>query len=99
MLERDYQNKILKPRIKSVLPGCIIMKNDEQQMSGIPDLVIFYKNKYAMIECKRSAKASFRPNQEHYIQKFHEWGTLSIVSYPENLEWTIEQVTEYFNAN
>lgn len=102
MLESDYQNKILKPALKKAVPGSIVMKTDEGQTQGIPDLLMINKNsnKFALIECKKSAKASYRPNQEYYLEKFGKAGNLAITSYPENLDWTIQQVKEYFeNAN
>ena len=41
MLERDYQSHLIK-RIKALLPGCVVLKNDSSYLQGIPDLVIFY---------------------------------------------------------
>lgn len=99
MLESKFQNQILKPAIKEMLPGCVIMKNDENTVQGIPDLLVLYENKYAMIECKRSATASFRPNQKFYLDKFANWGTLSLVAYPENLDEVLDQIGAYFHAS
>lgn len=65
-LERDYQSKLIK-NIKSLLPGCIVLKNDPTYIQGIPDLTILYENKWATLECKRSKKAKRRPNQDYYV--------------------------------
>lgn len=101
MLETDYQNKILKPAIKKAIPGSIVMKTDEGQVQGIPDLIIINKesNKFALVECKRSSKAPYRPNQKYYLDKFEAAGNLTLTSYPENLDDTIERLRRYFNAN
>lgn len=99
MLETDYQNKILKPAIHERFPGCFVFKQDESQCQGIPDLIVLYGNQYAIIECKRSAKAKYRPNQEFYLDMFTKWNVLAMTSYPENFEWTLEMLEGYFNAD
>ena len=52
--ENSYQ-KDLKKKLEKIFKGCIILKNDpELNPSGIPDLTIFYKNKWATLETKRN---------------------------------------------
>lgn len=68
MLESKYQGEI-KARIEARLPGCIVMKNDCNDIQGIPDLTILYGAKWAFLEVKASEKSRERPNQRHYITK------------------------------
>ena len=96
MKESKFQ-KDLKKQLKIIFPGIIIMKQDATQIQGIPDLVLFYKNKYAMLECKESATASHRPNQDYYISMFNNWSYASFI-YPENVSQVIEELKEVFRC-
>lgn len=82
--ESKFQAALIK-EIKKLLPGSYILKNDPLYIQGIPDLLILYKNKWALLECKRSAKEKHQPNQEYYIEKFGEMSFASFI-YPENKE-------------
>lgn len=70
MLERDYQAKLIK-KLRKMFPGCVILKNDSSYMQGVPDLSIFYGERWAMLEVKskRPTSADFEPNQEWYIEE------------------------------
>lgn len=63
-LESGFQDKLVK-ELKEMFPGCMVFKMD--QIQGIPDLLILYKNCWAMLECKRGAGAKKQPNQEYYV--------------------------------
>ena len=84
MKERDFQAKLIK-RIKQDIPGSVVIKNDASYMQGVPDLVIFYKDRWAMLECKKSSASSRRPNQDYYVNHFNEMSFASYIS-PENEE-------------
>ena len=60
-LESGFQDSLIK-QIKKILPGSIVFKMD--QIQGLPDLLILYKEKWASLECKRTATAKRQPNQE-----------------------------------
>ncbi|WP_330508863.1 hypothetical protein [Lachnoclostridium sp. Marseille-P6806] len=93
-IESQFQSKLIK-RIKDEFPGCVIEKQDAKYIQGIPDLVIFYKNKYAMLECKENATAPHRPNQDYYISLFKNWSYAAFV-YPENEEQIVKELQEVF---
>ena len=38
-LERDFQANLIK-ELKTIFPGCIVMKNDSSYIQGIPDLLV-----------------------------------------------------------
>lgn len=84
LLENKFQAKLIK-KIKKMFCGCIVMKNDSGYIQGIPDLLILYRNKWAALECKKSAKAKRQPNQEYYVQKMDEMSFARFIS-PENEE-------------
>ena len=81
-LERDFQAKLIK-QIKELLPGCIVMKNDPDYIQGIPDLTILHGDKWATLECKRSLKATHRPNQDYYVGTMNEMSFSRFIC-PEN---------------
>ena len=84
MLENKFQSKLIKD-IKKEFPGCMVLKNDSSYLQGVPDLSIFYKDHYAMLEVKKSKNAKRQPNQEYYVDKLNEMSYASFV-YPENRE-------------
>ena len=84
MKESKFQAKLIRD-IKKRLPGCIVLKNDAGYKQGIPDLLILYNNRWAMLECKKSMKASYRPNQEYYLKKLKYMSFARMIC-PENRE-------------
>ena len=94
-LESQFQAK-LKKRLTERFPGCIVMKNDPNDIQGIPDLTVLYKNKWAELECKRSEAAKNRqPNQEYYIDKLNGMGFASFI-FPENEDTVLGELETYF---
>lgn len=93
--ESEFQSK-LKKELKERFPGCIVTKLDSGDIQGIPDLLILYKNKWATLENKRSAKASRQPNQEYYVDKMNEM-SFSRFIYPENKDTVLDELGEMFN--
>ena len=65
MLERNFQANLIQ-KLKRMFPGCIVMKNDASYKQGIPDLLVLYRDRWASLECKKSAGAKRQPNQEYY---------------------------------
>lgn len=88
--ENKFQSQLIK-KIKERLPGTIILKNDPNYIQGIPDLTIFYKNKWATLECKKSARAAHQPNQDYYIDKMNNMSYSAFV-YPENEEDILDEL-------
>lgn len=93
-LESGFQDK-LRDDIKKLFPGCMIFKMD--QIQGIPDLLVLYKDKWAGIEVKRSANAKRQPNQEYYVDKMDEM-SFSRFIYPENKEEVLDELCSYFKS-
>lgn len=82
--EGEFQAQLIKD-IKSLFPGCYVLKNDPDYIQGFPDLLILYNDRWAALECKRSKDASRRPNQEYYVESLDKMSYSSFV-YPENKE-------------
>lgn len=94
MLESKFQALLIR-RIKETIPGSIVLKNDPNYIQGIPDLLILYKDKWAVLECKKSGKASRQPNQEYYIDLMDQMSFARFV-YPENQEEIIYELCKAF---
>lgn len=86
--ENKFQSELIKDIYKR-LPGCMVLKNDPNYIQGIPDLTVLYKKKWAVLECKRSAEASYRPNQEDYISEMNKMSFAASI-YPENKEEVLD---------
>lgn len=93
-LERDFQANLVK-EIKTMFPGCIVMKNDASYIQGIPDLLILHEDKWASLECKKNANAKKQPNQEYYVGKMNEM-SFSRIIYPENKEEVLNELQSAF---
>lgn len=95
MRESDFQSKLIK-ELKKMFPGCIVTKN-ESYIQGFPDLTIYYKDKWATLECKRSEGAVRQPNQEHYVGLMNEMSFSRFV-YPENKEEVLHDLQQSFEV-
>lgn len=84
MKESDFQHKLIK-KLESMFPGCVILKNDANYKQGIPDLIVLYNDRWAVIECKKGKHATHRPNQEFYVTKLNQMSYAAFI-YPENEE-------------
>jgi hypothetical protein len=95
MRENSFQKKVID-EIAKRLPQAIVLKNDSSYVQGIPDLVVFYRNKYAMLEVKRSSTANHQTNQDIYISLFEKWGVFAAFVYPENFTYIMDDLVRYF---
>ena len=95
MLENRFKTKLVG-ELKKALPGCIIMHPDPTEIQGIPDLLILYRNKWAALEGKKSARASVRPNQEYYVDLMDGMSFASFIC-PENKDEVLEELYLHFN--
>lgn len=90
MLESKFQSELIN-ELEKIFHGCVILKNDTSYLQGFPDLTILYKNKWAVLECKKSRNAPFQPNQEYYLNLLGEM-SLAFVVYPENKEEVLDEL-------
>lgn len=93
-LESDFQRK-LKEDLRRLFPGCYILKNDANYMRGVPDLIILYKDKWAMLECKRAPKSSKRPLQDYHRDTLMEMSFAAFIQ-PENKGEVLHALQQVF---
>ncbi len=96
MLEREYQSRLIK-KLRRMFRGCVILKNDTDYLQGIPDLLILYKDKWAMLEVKASAGGPVQPNQDYYIIELDLMSFASFI-YPENEEEVLYDLQQAFGT-
>jgi hypothetical protein len=94
MLESKFQANLIK-EIKTTFPGCVVLKNDSSYLQGIPDLSIFYKDKWAMLEVKKDEKANHQPNQDYYVNKMNDMSYSKFI-YPENKDEVLNELKHKF---
>jgi hypothetical protein len=93
-LESGFQDNLCD-RLEFTFPGCFITKLDTSYKQGIPDLLILFDSKWAILECKESASAAHQPNQDHYVEMF-DYMSFSRFIYPENEDRVIGELYNYF---
>lgn len=96
MVESQFQHSLIKT-IKNRFEGCVVLKNDSSYIQGIPDLLILYKDHWAMLECKKDGTANHQPNQEYYVHKFNEMSFAAFI-YPENKEDVLNAMEQSFRS-
>lgn len=93
-LESKFQKELMD-EIRKEYPGCVILKNDPGYIQGFPDWTILYKDKWAVLEAKRSENAEKQPNQAYYVDKLDEMSFSRFV-YPENKEVVLSELRKAF---
>lgn len=94
MLESRFQKKLID-ELKETFPGCMVLKNDSSYIQGIPDLLVLHKDKWASLECKKTATAKRQPNQKHYVDTMNNM-SFSRVVYPENKDEVLDELKHIF---
>ena len=73
------------------------MMNDPTWIQGIPDLLVLFEDKWAMLEVKKSASEPLRPNQAHYLRRLGEMSFAALI-YPENEEEVFDALQQAFGV-
>lgn len=100
MLESRYQSLLIKT-LKRRFPGCVVLKNDTDYQQGIPDLLVLWKNYWAMLEVKPASPTGpedFEPNQEWFIALFDDMSFGACI-YPENEEEVLHDLEKAFGTS
>ena len=94
MLENKFKTNLIN-EIEHLFPGCMVLHLDPTECQGIPDLLVLYKDKWAVLEGKKSARASKRPNQDYYVDLMNDMSFASFI-YPENKNEVLDELYSYF---
>ena len=93
-LESEFQSHLVD-RIEQMFPGCYVRKHDMQQ--GWPDLLILFKNKWALLEVKAYEGAPEQPNQGWWVEHFDSMSFAAFI-YPENEERVLDDLQQAFRS-
>lgn len=83
--------KQLQKKIKEYLEerGAVVLKTNPGVLNptGIPDLLVLYKDRWAMVEVKSSPTAEFQVLQPEQLARFKDMNPgLVFVAFPENFD-------------
>ena len=96
MLENRFKTNLIG-ELEDMFPGCIITHLDPNEIQGIPDLLILYEDKWAVLEGKKSANEPHRPNQDYYVEKMNRMSFAAFI-YPENKEEVLYELQKAFRT-
>ena len=95
--ESKFQKQLVET-IESKFPGCFVMKNDSSYIQGIPDLTVLYKDRWGMLEVKKSASANHRPNQDYYVAQMNHDSFAAFI-YPENKDYILDALQKHLTSS
>lgn len=93
-LESGFQDKLVQD-LKNIFAGCMVFKMD--QIQGIPDLLVLYRDTWFSLECKKTANSKRRPNQEYYVGLMNDM-SFSRFIYPENKDEVLHDLQQKFGG-
>jgi hypothetical protein len=94
--ETTYQLALVD-KLKVMFPGCLILKNDPADRQGIPDLLILWGERWAMLEVKRSERSPTQPNQEYYVDHYNQMSFAAFI-YPEIDDEVLIALNRFMNS-
>lgn len=79
MTESQYQRYLIR-KLNEMFPDCMVILTDPNYIQGLPDILILYGKKWAMLEVKTSLKAPVQPNQIYYVDMLDVMSFASFIS-------------------
>lgn len=95
-LENKFQASLIKD-LKKKFPGSLVIKLDPNYIQGLPDLLVLFQNKWAVLECKKDKNAHKQPNQEYYVNLLDRMSFSRFIC-PENKEEVLNELDGLFKA-
>lgn len=97
MLENKWKTDLVN-ELKFIYPGSVITHFDPNEIQGMPDLLILYKDRWAALEGKQYLGARQQPNQAYYIDKLNNMSFARFI-YPENKEEVLYELQRAFESS
>lgn len=95
-VELRYQADLIK-RLHERFPMAFLIKLPPKEYQGIPDLLLLFEDKWAMLEVKKSSDEPTRPNQPYYVDMFNKMSFAAFI-YPENEKQVLDDLQSAFGA-
>ena len=96
-LESTFQAGLVRD-IYRLFPGCMVLKLDPVYIQGMPDLLVLYGSRWAVLECKRSKDAVHKPNQDYYVSLLDGMSFARFI-FPENKEEVLHELQSAFQSS
>lgn len=90
MRENRFQSHLME-KLRTIFPGCILLKNDSGYQQGIPDLLILFNDRWAVLEVKAAANAPEQPNQEYWVNEMNAMSFAAFI-FPENESEVLDEL-------
>lgn len=94
--ESTYQSYLIG-QLRDIFPGCVVLKNDSDYLQGIPDLLVLWHTRWAMLEVKPRRNAPEQPNQSYYVDLLDGMSFAAFI-YPENEEEVLRELQQTFRS-
>ena len=95
MLESQFQTKLIRELRDE---GCWVLKNDSGYLQGVPDLIVLYEDRWAMLEVKRAVGARTQPNQEYYVDVLDRMSFAAFI-HPGNKETVLNDMWNHLRRS
>lgn len=93
---RTGYKALLVKELEFRFPGCVLFNMDPNTThQGIPDLLMLYKDRWAMFEVKAAMNSKRRPNQPFFVNFYNEMSFASFIC-PENEEEVLNDLQQTF---
>lgn len=96
MLENKFKTRLIKD-LKERFPEAIVVHLDPNEIQGIPDILVLFKDRWAALEGKKDAGASHRPNQDYYVSLMDRMSFARFI-FPENKQEVLNEMERTFKA-
>lgn len=94
MTENKIQARIIR-KLRNRHPDWFVFPMDGNDYQGFPDILILYKDTYAVLEVKQYEDSERQPNQDYYIEYFGEYVYSSFI-WPDIEEEVLDELQQAF---
>ena len=91
-----YQADLIT-KLQKLFPMAFVLKMPPKEFQGIPDILILFRDRWAMLEVKRSSNSEIQPNQAYYIDVFNRMSFAAFI-YPENEKQVLDDLQSAFGT-
>lgn len=77
---KGFQSEVMSDLREILGKDAILILTDPNQIMGIPDIVILYKDKWAALEVKASLKSKKQPLQDYYVDLMDDMSFAAFIS-------------------
>lgn len=92
-----YKASLIK-ELELRFPGCVLFNMDPNTThQGIPDLLILFRDRWAMLEVKAAMDSKRQPNQEYWVDFYDDMSVAAFIC-PEIEEEVLDELQRSFSS-